>query len=55
VAESTVLREHVISDVDLLGGEPPAVVVSVVVYPAHDRAVDDDDVLRSAGTSILGR
>jgi hypothetical protein len=40
-----VFREHVVSDVDLLGGEPPA--VPVVVDPADDRAADDDDVLWS--------
>jgi len=47
IAATAVCREHVVADVHLLGCEPPAVVVTVVVHPTDDQAVDDDDELGS--------
>ncbi len=46
VSAAPVRREHVISDVHLVRGKPPAIVVAIVVHPAHHGAVYDDDVLR---------
>jgi len=46
-ATTSVCREHVVADVHLLGCEPPTVVVTVVVHPPNDQAVDDDDGLGS--------